>query len=136
MERSTEHGVNSAWAARLTTLKGRPAAHVTTCGAAQQFPIRMSCTATHPAELHDRTAKQPPGTRGHAIALGATRKTDWKIGNEGMRMANKGSRRRGGPELPSSRLDKMDDEKAPIQGMTGCPMRHTEWRCGGRVQVV
>ena len=39
MERSTGHGVNSAWTARLTALKGRPAAHVTTCGAAQQFPI-------------------------------------------------------------------------------------------------
>ena len=74
---STEHGVNSSWAARQTALKGRPAAHVTTCGAAPQSPINasvspalmtlrqaahtksygMSCATTHPAELHDRTAK-------------------------------------------------------------------------------
>ena len=39
MGRSTEHGVNSAWTARLTALKGRPAAPNTTWRAAQQFPI-------------------------------------------------------------------------------------------------
>ena len=76
MGRSTGHGVNSAWTARLAALKGRTAAPTPTCGAAPQSPInasvspalmtlrqaahtksyRTSCTATRPAKLHDRTA--------------------------------------------------------------------------------
>ena len=90
---STEHGVNSAWAARRTALKGRPAAHVTTCGAAPQSPINASVspalmtlrrTAHQKQQLGEscrRSPRRAARLRGKSQELGTTRQSLVRMGH-------------------------------------------------------
>ena len=91
--RSTEHGVNSAWTARLTALKGRPAAHVTTCGAAPQSPINASVSpalmtlrrAAHQKQQLGESCRRSPRRaarlRGKSQELGTTRQSLVRMGH-------------------------------------------------------